>query len=1213
MKFRPRPGGWLPGLVLAARACAYTAFPSPDLRLQDLGQVAVGGDFDAISTYSYIGQQEGLRSDGTHSILQPLPNGLFGVLAATDANIEDLCTFTLRNGTLLGVIVAGNFTSIGGISAQSVAFIDGRTGQISPHPGIQGTVNALLCDADTETAYLGGTFDAAASSNAITWTSAGSWANLPFAGFDAPVTSITKAPNGHIVFGGSFTGLKNMTTVTTNQLGESINLVSASITSTANTTSGLNVVCPLNGSTTSVWELEDNQAGSWTANMRFGYEPSRLRLWNNLEDKGVRTWRFTALPNTGIMNFTYFDPVTGQQAHCDATCPLAQNTSLPYQDFEFVNRIGMNGFRIDVSAWYGQGGALKGIELFQNDTFVYAIESFNEPQCLANGSAISRATTTGNWRSTPSRESYADYLTAEVGPADLDTTSIIFEPGIVGKGNYTIVVYTPGCMQDESCSRRGVVNVTGTLTSNGSNTLSTQLSQTNNYEKYDQVYQGPIDPASGNFRPTVTITPSKQLSSQLVVAARIRFSGNPTTGGLNGLFDFDPNAAVVDLDFSKSAINNAGTKLKPNAQVVALAAHDDAIYSAGSFSDDVFENIMFFANNEAQSLPGGGLNSAVTDLYSSSDFLYVSGNFTGTNEDSPSGLENVAAYSYANSAWVALGSGLNGPVLDVVPFPLNITTSQTETVIGFSGVFTQIRAYGDHPQHTVQGFAVWVPSRSDWLQNLDSGRQLLAGQLSSYTYLPNNTWLGAGTLSSLGQAISGVAGLRQSNSDITVQQLPFDIESSSSSATTSSSQSKRGLLSQQNITGVIAGAYDLQNDRNLTILGGHFTARTNDSSIQNLVLLNGETQQVTGFPAGVDDNSTFLALGIQNDILFAGGMVTGRVQDRQVQGLVLYDLAIRAYRENQPPALQGDEVIVNAFAVQSGTSNVFVGGSFESTAQGLACQSVCTYDTNQNLWMSAGSGLAGTVTALHFTDGNHLLAAGNLTVSGNSTSLAVYDTRAQSWSVHDSTPLPGPVNAFAETGDAGIFWVAGTSSSDNSAYLAKIDGQQFEPVLDMFESGTTILGMQVMQLSNRHGNSRFLDNDMDLLVMGQLNITGFGSASAALFNGTTMQPFLLSVNAAGEPGRIGTLFSSNNNPATRSSRFGHSRGIAILVAFCAALGTIFLVILAGMILNRIQRKRAGYSTLSNASHQDKNMNINRVPPERLFASMSQRTSGAPAV
>ncbi|KAK5946038.1 hypothetical protein PMZ80_000177 [Knufia obscura] len=1214
MRLGPWPAKWLLGLSLASKTHAYTQVPSPNLDLNGLGQVALGGDFDAISIYSYEGQTEGIQGNGTHSILQQLPDGMYSALAETDARIEDICAFSLKNGTLLGVIIAGNFTSVGGIGAQSVAFIDGQTGEISPHPGIQGTVNAVYCDNETDTAYLGGTFDAAGSSNAIAWTASGSWANLPFAGFDAPVTSITKGPAGHIIFGGSFTGLKNMTRASDDEGGELINLDSARVTSVANITNGMDIVCPSNDSTTTAWQLEDNTAGSWTASMRYGFEPSRLRLYNNLDGRGVKNWRFTALPNTGIMNFTYTDPATGEQAHCDAICPLAQNSSLPYQDFYFVNRVGMNSLRLDVSAWYGQGAALRGIELYQNDTFVYAIEAVNPPSCLTASNTMSRATATGDWAETPSRSSVADYLTAKVSSATLNTTNIVFEPDISDRGNYTIVVYTPGCIQDSSCGSRGLVNVTGTLTSDGSNPFSTLISQRNDYDKYDQIYQGPVDAASGSFRPAVTVLPSKQMTEQTIVASRIRLSGNPSTGGLNGLFDFDPNAAVVDTDFSKSAINNAGTMLKRNAQVLSLATHNNTIYAAGGFTDDTFENIMSFADNEAQSLPNGGLNAAVSDIHASTDFLYVGGNFTGTNEDGPSGLENVAAYNYADHSWVALGAGVDGAVSDIVPFKLNITAGEPEDVIAFSGTFSNIRATGGSSEQPADGLAVWVPSRSNWLQNLGSERQLLAGMLCSYTTLPNGTWLGAGTLISLGQAMSGIAGLGTSDGAVAIQQLPIELDSSS--ATSSSSSSKRALLSQQSITGVVTGAYDTDNGRNVTILGGHFTARTNTSSVQNLLFLDGSNNEVSGLPSGMDDNSTFVALSKQGDVLFAGGRVTGQINNTQVQGLVLYDLAERTYRSPQPAALEGEDVIVNSFASQPRTSNVYVGGSFESTAQGLTCVSICMYDTSSNFWSTPGGGLSGTITALHFLQSTRLLAAGNLTISDTQTSLAEYDTEAQSWTVFNSAALPGPVTAFAKTKDDNVFWVAGTAESNNSAYVVRVDGNGAQsPVTGLLDAGSNILGLQLMPLTNGngHGSSRYLDNDKDLLVMGQLNLAGFGRASAALFNGTTMQPFILSVNSAGEPGSISALFSSNDNPAVASNPYRHSNGIAILVAFCAALGTIFLIILAGMILNRIQRKRAGYSTLPSVPYQDKNMNINRVPPERLFASMGQRTPGAPAV
>lgn len=1194
-------------------AHSYTAIPSPDLNFGDLGQVAVGGNFDAISTYSYVGQSEGVQGNGTQSVIQRLPNGMYGVLAATDAHIADLCAFKTSNGTLLGVIVAGNFTSIAGIGAQSVAFIDARTGDITPHPGIEGVVNAVLCDDATNTAYLGGAFDASLSTNAIAWLSTGSWANLPFAGFDAPVTSITKASNGHIVFGGSFTGLKNMTT-SGRQRKEQINLAASTITSVANVTSGNNVLCPTNGSTSTPWELQDRTAGSWTAAMQYGFEPSRIRLWNNPQGKGVRTWRFTALPNTGIMNLTYTDPASGRTAYCDATCPLAQNASIPYQDFDLVNRIGMNSFRIDVSDWYGQGGALKGIELFQNDTFVYAIQATTGPDCLKASNAVSSVTTTGPWYTTPSGDSYADYLSAVVGPTTIDTTEVVFQPDINERGNYTIVVYTPGCVQDNSCNARGSVSVTGNMTADGKNPLSVELSQNNNYEKYEQVYQGPVDATAGSFRPAVTIRASGRRTDQLIVASRVRFSGNPSTGGLNGLFDYDPNVAIVDTDFSKSAINNVGTMLRPNAQIYAFASHGDTVYSAGSFSDDIFENIMSFRDNQARSLPGGGLNAAVFTLYSSNDTLYAGGNFTRTNTGDSQGLSNVAGYSYASNSWVALGAGLNGPVTKIVPFQLNVTAGQTETVIGITGLFTTIQATGGNSAVTVNGFAVWVPSRSQWLQNLGSDRSLLAGQLSSYTVLPNSTWLGAGSLVNLGQVMSGTAGLQRSGSGINIQQLPIQIESSA--AGSSATQSKRALLTQSNITGVVTGVYDTNGGRNTTILAGHFSARSNSSLVQNLAFINGNNGQVSGLPSGIDDNSTFLSLVIRDNLLCAGGIITGQVQQSRVRGLVLYDLSTSTYRSPQPAALDGGEGIVNAIIAQQSTSNIFVGGSFATTAQGLACPSVCIYDTTSNLWSSAGSGLAGPVTALHLMGDNSLLAAGNLTVNGNATALAIYNIRQQSWSVYGNAPLPGPVSAFAGTGRYDTFYVSGTVTSNGSTYLSKVDNGNSQPIPvgNLLESGSSILGMQLMQLTRNHRNSPFIDSNNDLLVLGQLNITGFGRASAALFNGTTMQPFLLSVDSTGNPGSLSTLFSQKTNPAMKpTGRFRHSLGIAILVAFCAALGTIFVIILAGMILNRIQRKRAGYSTLPAVPYHDKNVNINRVPPERLFASMGQRTPGAPAV
>ncbi|EXJ95218.1 hypothetical protein A1O1_00338 [Capronia coronata CBS 617.96] len=1203
-------------LILLATQGVSQTVPAPNLDLNSLGQVTLAGNFDAISVYSSIGQQQGYSSNGTQSVLSQLPSGAYDPLWSTDASIQAMCPLVLQDGTISGLVVGGNFTSIGGVAARSCAMLNVTTRKIEALSGLQGTVSALYCDRDTETVYVGGAFEAQNSTNAIAYKS-GSWASLPFAGFDAPVTSITKAPNGHIVFGGSFTGLGNVSsTSSNNEQTQVINLASASVSAQGNSSDAdlgnpRNVVCPSNSSDgNTTFLFADNTPGSWRADLAFGFEPTKLRLWNTNQDgRGIRTWRFTAFPINGIMNLTYTDPQTGDTAYCDARCPLAQNASQLYQDFYFVNRVGMNSFSIDVSEWYGEGAGFDGIELFQDDIFAYAIEAFNEPACETSD-LRSQATATGPWYTTPSRQSVSDYLTVVVGPTTVGTTSVVFEPDVQKSGNYSIIVYTPGCIQDSSCSARAIVNVTGTLTQDGNQAFNTQLFQTNNFDKYDQVYQGHVDATSDSFRPSVTLLPSGLQSDQLIVASRVRFGLISSTGGLNGLFDYDPNSDLVDMDFTQSAINNAGTKLHQNAHVLALTTHNDTIYAAGRFSDDTFENIMAFQNNNATSLPGGGLNAPVNAMYSMDDFLYAGGNFTGANTGGVNGLSNAAAYQYSKDAWVALGAGLDGPVEAVVPLKMNISEAGRETVIAFSGSFTQVLGSGSSSAARANGLAIWVPSRTAWLETLDIPKEALAGQLFAATFLPNNTWLGAGTLGSLGLAMSGVAGVHSQSGQVTLQQLPVDITPDSQGT----SSRKRAVAAMQNGTGVNTGTYYSANDQNVTIFGGHFSATaTNGSTIENLMFLNGSNNNlVTGAPSGLDSNSTVMAMAIAGDLLFAGGRITGHLGETNIDGLVLYDMSSADFRTVQPASLEGPNVIVNAIAPQQDTSAVYVGGAFDQTSQGLPCPCVCMYDTATSQWNTVGTELDGTVSALFWTSDSTLLAAGNLSVANNQTSLATYDTDSQMWTATSNSAIPGPGTAFCPaTDNADHLWVAGTANN-GSTFLVEIDGDSSRPVVDAFATGTTIQGLQIMPLSKNHKSTPLLDDDQALLVTGQLNITGFGSAAAALFNGTTMMPLILASTLNGDAGSISQVFTSKTN-TLKSSHRGHSRGIIVLIALCAALGTIFLIILLGIILNRIQRRRAGYKTVPSVPYADKNSNIHRVPPEALLGNLGSKQPGAPTV
>ena len=366
-------------LVHPTRGVNFTPVPSPNFDFTSMGKVALTGDFDSISLYTYQQESEnGISTNGSQSLITQLPNGDFATTASADGfgYIKSMCPFVMHNGSYAGVIVGGNFTSLGGVEAQGVAMYDAKTGQVTPLPGLTGSVNALLCDQTTSTVYVGGEFKGASSTNAIAWVGLSGWANLPFEGLNGPVNSIIAGANGNIIFGGSFTGLGNSTTTTPNQKDQQIiNISSANVTAVGtSTTSGFNnasnIVCKTSGQDGpgNSWLLEDDTPGSWTAAMNFGYEPSLLRIWNTHQDgRGTKTFRFTAIPLNGIMNFTYTDPDTGEQGlYCDARCPLSSNKSVAFQDFRFWNIVGMSAFRIDVSDWYGQGGGLDGIELFQN-------------------------------------------------------------------------------------------------------------------------------------------------------------------------------------------------------------------------------------------------------------------------------------------------------------------------------------------------------------------------------------------------------------------------------------------------------------------------------------------------------------------------------------------------------------------------------------------------------------------------------------------------------------------------------------------------------------------------------------------------------------------------------------------------------------------------------------------------------------------------------
>ncbi|KAK1027899.1 hypothetical protein LTR33_017426, partial [Friedmanniomyces endolithicus] len=127
-----------------AYAITQGTIPSPNLDLSSLGRVAIAGDFDSISLYTYEGQNENaFNTNGSQSLLTRYPNGAFQSLGLADAYIMTMCPFVQKDGSLAGVVVGGNFTSLGGVEAQSIALWNPNTTQITALPGLSGKVSTV--------------------------------------------------------------------------------------------------------------------------------------------------------------------------------------------------------------------------------------------------------------------------------------------------------------------------------------------------------------------------------------------------------------------------------------------------------------------------------------------------------------------------------------------------------------------------------------------------------------------------------------------------------------------------------------------------------------------------------------------------------------------------------------------------------------------------------------------------------------------------------------------------------------------------------------------------------------------------------------------------------------------------------------------------------------------------------------------------------------
>jgi len=452
---------------------------------------------------------------------------------------------------------------------------------------------------------------------------------------------------------------------------------------------------------------------------------------------------------------------------------------------------------------------------------------------------------------------------------------------------------------------------------------------------------------------------------------------------------------------------------------------------------------------------------------------------------------------------------------------LNVTASNPEYVIAVTGNFNQTLAFGASPSSSVSGFAVWVPSRGNWLQNLNVSTISLEGQLSACVDYPGGGSLFAGSLSSNTLGANGLVSLSSG-----LRTLPVTIRPPQQQP--SSNLGKRASA-RQNVTGVTTGLYYVTGDRNITAIGGHFTAvASNGSTINNLLFINGSNSNtVTGASTQLTNDSTVLAMAVQNDTLYAGGSLNGTLNGNSINGFISFDFRTATFNA-QPPALAGDEVTVYSVTARPNNGDVYVGGAF-SKAGALDCPGICVFSTSAAEWSRPGSNFAGTAYAMLWTSPNTLVVGGDVSVGGGSTPMATYDAQALGWAAFNgASVIPGPVTALAPaSSDDSQIWVAGTASN-GSAFLMKYDGSSWVSAGYTLGAGTVIRGLQVLSLSQNHDSTNLVPSSQTLMLTGSLNVPGFGNASAVLFNGTTFQPYALTSSGNGA-GSISQIFFQQQN------------------------------------------------------------------------------------
>lgn len=1011
-----------------------------------------------------------------------------------------------------------------------------------------------------------------------------------------------------------------------------IGLSSISVSNGASGSNPDNLLCP-DGSS-SAWKMSTSQVGgTWSAELPFSVTPSKIRLYNgNDGENAVKLFRIITAPANSIMNLTYIDPRTRKLAYCDAWCPLTQDSELAddisdannvtngvyqiadtsgnqgtlgfsddYQEFGFVNSIQMNSITIQILDQYGDYAVLNGLQLLQYGMTVYSNNTLNGSGCNSSSStdgtgneivssASSEIVGSSKWSSSSNG---GDYLLSTVSSKDINKQDgVQYNLDLSSSGNYTFLLYTPGCGSDDTCGERGTVNAT-LYAQNGTALASHLIFQTNTELKYDVIFSGDIEISSGDDSSVylkMTCDQSSGSSNTTFVAGSVVVQFNSVdyeeetvqSIPLNGLFEYSLKNFTdgVANPVGNSSINLLGsTKLSKSARVSGLQlANSTSLFVAGDFNStygDNFFGIKVESYNTTSSEVTLGdkvdVSGSVTDpvtqlsLAGDDDLVLVDG--------------GVSIFGSNGTDIAVLSAARDETVSGISSFKMN----ETEYIIvnynsSTSGVSSSILSLPDG--QGVKSTNIFKLNLTSALSNVNdsSSSSIVYGQITLFDRRADGILFVAKDTQNSFESIESI----------------FDPESSSVTDT--------GLYLNSSAV-ILAGSYDTDG-KDVIVVG----AKSSSALSDKLNILN-DTTVTTLEKVG---DSIFIGLD------GAGASFGGKTGT----GLVVYDYV---HQNATIPSID-DGSSVNAICIVPSSDSAIVGGNFTANngVSNLAYYNLSSNSLNPAL---NDETLTGIVNGVMFYSKDEALVGGDLDIGSNGTGyFGVYNWTSRSItadSKFDNT-VPAAVSKFAFLNGNKTTSLSETIVAMGSNYIGYLKDYKYESLMSGINNHSNTPVFKDFALLNTSTSSSVL-GDKVLVLAGRFELEEYGLVTSAIFDGSNWSPLSITASDLNVTASVLNFIlrtteeysltvsttqppTSSPGPSSTQSELRYLTNGQIAGIGCAlAVGTTMLLTTIGGLFYLFGNKDTVVGPLESRVGEERMMSV--VPPSQVIDNMKKARAG----